>query len=189
MVPLNIEIIYRDDAPDLVSQSLTGRASRRLAPGAARVRKGHHEAHANDAAEAAAETLAAAEGRAKQARQKRAARGRKGRTHPRPALSHSEASARGRRSLAPAVSPLDRNAEVRAMMVARALTRHQEKGKGLRQDQREGAGGAHRAALALAQRRDRQVLPREAIAEAAAAPGARCTRRSAPLSRSASCPG
>jgi hypothetical protein len=41
---------------------------------------------------------------------------------------------------------LDRNAKVRVMMVARALMRHQEKGKGLRQDQREGAGGAHRAA-------------------------------------------
>ena len=47
--------------------------------------------------------------------------------------------------------------------------RHQEKGKGLRQDQREGAGGAHRAALALAQRRDRQSASPsyEAIAEAA----------------------
>ena len=54
--------------------------------------------------------------------------------------------------------PLDRNAKVRVMMVARALMRHQEKGKGLRQDQREGAGGAHRAALALPQRRDRHAI-------------------------------
>jgi hypothetical protein len=66
----------------------------------------------------------------------------------------------GRGDLSSSDSLLDRNAKVRVMMVARALMRHQEKGKGLRQDQREGAGGAHRAALALPQRRDRQVLPR-----------------------------
>jgi hypothetical protein len=64
--------------------------------------------------------------------------------------------------------PLDRNAKVRVMMVARALMRHQEKGKGLRQDQREGAGGAHRAALALPQRRDlRKCFPAIRGAEAA----------------------
>ena len=34
--------------------------------------------------------------------------------------------------------PLDRNAKVRVMMVPRAQMRHQEKRKGLRQDQREG---------------------------------------------------
>src|SRR5271169_6150725 len=61
------------------------------------------------------------------------------------------------------------------MMVPRALMRHQEKGKGLRQHQREGAGGAHRAALALPQRRDpASASPSyEAIAGPPAAPGAR----------------
>jgi hypothetical protein len=47
--------------------------------------------------------------------------------------------------------------------------RHQEKGKGLRQDQREGAGGAHRAALgASTTPRPASASPSyEAIAEAA----------------------
>jgi hypothetical protein len=66
--------------------------------------------------------------------------------------------------------PLDRNAKVRVMMVARALMRHQEKGKAYGKiSAKTNAGGAHRAALALAQRRDRQVLPRHTrrIAEAA----------------------
>ena len=155
--------------------------------------RGDHDAHANDAAQAAAETLAAAEARAKQARQKRAAeRGRSAQDAP-------TARSKSQRGIGPRekvfgpgrLVPLDRNAKVRVMMVARALMRHQEKGKGLRQDQREGAGGAHRAALALPQRRDRQVLPRHTrrSPRPPAAPGARRTRRSAPLSRSASCPG
>jgi sRNA-binding protein len=85
-----------------------------------------HDAHANHAAQAAAETVAAAKA-AKHARQKRAAEAAGGRaighkTHPRPALSHGEASARGGKVFGPGrLVPLDRNAEVRVMMVSRAL--------------------------------------------------------------------
>jgi hypothetical protein len=82
-------------------------------------------------------------------------------THPRPGLSHGQASAPREKVFGPGrLVPLDRNAKVRVMMVPRAQMRHQEKRKGLRQDQREGAGGPHRVALAFPQRRDRQVLPR-----------------------------
>ena len=108
---------------DFLSQSLTGRASTSL--GAARIRKGHHDVHANHAAQAAAETVAAAEAgpsrpdRNGQPRREGGAIGHK--THPRPALGHGEASARAR-SLGPGrLVPLDRNAKVRVMMVALAL--------------------------------------------------------------------
>jgi hypothetical protein len=93
-------------------------------------------------------TLAAAEAGAEQARQKRGS--------PRPQRANAPtARSKSQRGIGPRekvfgpgrLVPLDRNAKVRVMMVARALMRHQEKGKGLRQDQREGAGGAHRAAL------------------------------------------
>ena len=74
---MNIEISYGDHEPDLLSQSLTGRASTSLGPWrGSRQKGGNHDAHANDAAQAAAETLAAAEAGAEQARQKRAERGR-----------------------------------------------------------------------------------------------------------------
>src|SRR6202030_2981472 len=94
--------------------------------------KGHHDAHANDAAQAAAETLAAAEARAKQATQKRAAEAAEG--------ERTTARSKSQRGIGPRekvfgpgrLVPLDRNAKVRVMMV-RALMRHQEKGKGLRQ--------------------------------------------------------
>ena len=52
------------------------------------------------------------------------------------------------------------------MMVAARPDAPPEERQGLRQDQREGAGGAHRAGLALAARRSRRPP---------AAPGARCT--------------
>ena len=54
--------------------------------------------------------------------------------------------------------PLDRNAKVRVMMVARALMRHQEKGKAYGKISAKAA--AVLTALALPQRRERQVLPR-----------------------------
>ena len=91
--PMNIEINDGDHEPNLLSQSLTGRASRRLAPGAARVRKGHHDAHANDAAQAAAETLAAAEAGPSRPGRNGQPSPRARATHPRPALSRGEASA------------------------------------------------------------------------------------------------
>ena len=104
-----------------------------MAPGAARVRKGNHDAHANDAAQAAAETLAAAEARAKQAREKRAAEAAEG-DRPQNAPTARSKSQRGigprEKVFGPGrLVPLDRNAKVRVMMVARALMRHQEKGK------------------------------------------------------------
>ena len=50
-------------------------------------------------------------------------------THPRPAPSHGEASAPREKVFGPGrLVPLDRNAKVRVMMVARAQMRHQEKG-------------------------------------------------------------
>jgi hypothetical protein len=70
--------------------------------------------------------------------------------------------------------PLDRNAKVRVMMVARALMRHQEKGKACGRIS-EGAGGAHRASLALPQRRDWRVLPRHTRRSPRAAGCARST--------------
>jgi len=70
-------------------------------------------------------------------------------THPRPGLSHGQASAPREKVFGPGrLVPLDRNAKVRVMMVPRAQMRHQEKRKGLRQDQREGAGGPHRVDFA-----------------------------------------
>jgi hypothetical protein len=48
------------------------------------------------------------------------------------APSHGDASAPREKAFGPGrLVPLDRNAKVRVMMVARALMRHQEKGKGL----------------------------------------------------------
>jgi hypothetical protein len=53
----------------VLSQSLTGCASTSLGQLARLASERGYDAHANDAAQAAAETLAAAEARAKQARQ------------------------------------------------------------------------------------------------------------------------
>ena len=73
--------------------------------------------------------MAAAEARAKQARQKRAAEAAEG--------ERTTARSKSQRGIGPRekvfgpgrLVPLDRNAKVRVMMVARALMRHQEKGK------------------------------------------------------------
>ena len=108
---------------------MTGRASRRLAPGAARVRKGHHDAHAHDAAQAAAETLAAGRG------QGQAGQAETGSPRPRRANAPT-ARSKSQRGIGPRekvfgpgrLEPLDRNAKVRVMMVAPAQMR-QEKGK------------------------------------------------------------
>jgi hypothetical protein len=111
--------------------------------GGSRQKGAPHDAHANDAAQAAAETCRRGQGQAGQA--------------PRPQRANAPtARSKSQRGIGPRekvfgpgrLVPLDRNARVRVMMVARALMRHQEKGKGLRQDQRErarlvisGAGG------------------------------------------------
>jgi hypothetical protein len=93
--------------------------------------------------------------------------------------------------LAPAAScPLDRNAKVRVMMVARALMRHREKGKAYGKIRAKAlavftallwrfhnaATGKYSPSVIRGGRRGRRLR------------GARCARRSAPLSRSASCP-
>ena len=175
----------------MLSQSLTGRASRRLAPAAGRLRKGHHGAHANDAAQAAAETLAAAP---------RPGPSRPGRNgQPRPQRANAPtARSKSQRGIGPRekvfgpgrLVPLDRNAKVRVMMVARALMRHQEKGKAYGKISAKALAVLtallwrfHNAATGKCfpviggDRRGRRLRQ------------ARCTRRSAPLSRSASCPG
>ena len=149
---MNIEINYHE--PDLLSQSSTSRTSTSFGPGSAPARRDDHDAHANDAAQAAAGAEARAS-RPEPRRQRAAARGDRPQNAP-------TARSKSRRGIGPRekvfgpgrLVPLDRNAKVRVMMVARALMRHQEK------------------------------APRPP-----AAPGARCTKRSAPLSRSASCPG
>ena len=100
---------------------------RRLASVAARVRKGNHVANAKDAAHAAA-------GRRGQGQQA-SSRGCRGRGDRPP--NAPTARSKSRRGICPRekvfgpdrLVPVDRNAKVRVMMVARALMRHQEKGK------------------------------------------------------------
>ena len=127
--PMNIEISYRDHEPDLLSQSLTGSASTSLGSWRGSRQKRGSMMHTQTTRPGRSRNLGGRRGQGQAGqvetgnRGRRGARGATGReTHPRPALSHCEASARRRRSLAPAASvPLDSNAKVRVMMVARAL--------------------------------------------------------------------
>jgi hypothetical protein len=54
---------------------------------------------------------------------------------------------------------LDRNAKFRIMHWARCLSRRTEKGRGIRRDHRQGAGGPRGAALGLPQCPERALLP------------------------------
>jgi hypothetical protein len=113
----------RDNDPKMLSQSLTGRASTSL--GAARVRRGTmmHTQTTRPRSQPKPWRPPRPPSRPDRNGQPRPqrARGPIGhKTHPRPALSHSEASARGRRSWPPPPCAAQAHAKV-WMMVARAL--------------------------------------------------------------------